>query len=59
MDRVERIVHIAKSFEEAEAWDIEQQVRMTPAERMRVARVLKDRCYPPNSPDVRECHRPA
>ncbi|MFN0151648.1 MAG: hypothetical protein ACKVU1_13170 [bacterium] len=56
---MERIVHIAKSFEEAEAWDIEQQVRMTPAERMRVARVLKDRCYPPNSPDVRECHRPA
>lgn len=48
-----RIVHVTRSFQEAEAWDIEQQVRMTPTERMRAARALKDRCYPHDAPDVR------
>lgn len=47
----------AKSFKEAARWDIEQQVRMSPQERCRAARALKDRLYP-NAKDVRECHRP-
>ena len=54
---MERVVHKSRSFEEADRWDIQQQVQMTPRERMRVARQLKDRAYPPDSEDVRECHR--
>lgn len=54
---MERIVHKSKSFAEAREWEIEQEVRMTPEERMRAARALKDRAYPPDSRDVRECHR--
>jgi len=42
---MKRIVHIAKNFEEAEQWDIEQQVNMTPQERMEVARILRERYY--------------
>jgi len=29
---------------------------MTPRERMRVARALKERAYPSNAKDVRACH---
>ncbi|MGE0440261.1 MAG: hypothetical protein AB7L66_02185 [Gemmatimonadales bacterium] len=51
------IVHRASSHAEAAAWDIEQQVAMTPEERQQVARVLKARAYPGVNKDVRECHR--
>ena len=51
---MERIVHIAKSFEEAEQWDIEQNLAMTPEERLEAAKELKERVYGKNSPDVRE-----
>lgn len=49
-----------KSFSHAEAaeWDIEQHVSMTPEERQRAARTLKERAYPGVRKDVRECHRP-
>lgn len=48
-------MNIAKGFDAAEAWDIEQQIRMTPLERMRAAAELKRRFYPPDAPDIREC----
>jgi hypothetical protein len=51
---MERVVHIAKSFEEAEQWDIEQNLAMTPEERLKAAKELKDRVYGKNPPDVRE-----
>jgi len=51
------VVNIAKSFAEAEQWDIEQQIRMTPNERFAVLRVLKDRVYGLDAKDVRECHQ--
>ncbi len=51
---MERIVHIAKNFEEAEQWDIEQNLAMTPEERLKAAKELKDRVYGKNPPDVRE-----
>jgi len=54
---MERVVHRASNHAEARAWDIEQHVSMTPEERLRAARVLKDRAYPRDSKDVRECHR--
>lgn len=54
---MERVVHKSRSFEEAADWDVQQQVEMSPQERMRVARALKRRAYPADSKDVRECHR--
>lgn len=42
---MKRVVHIAKNFKEAEDWDIEQQVNMTPRERMEAARILRERFY--------------
>ena len=53
---MERVVHKASNHDEAHAWDVEQNVGMTPEERLRAARVLKDRAYPQDSKDVRECH---
>ena len=53
---VERIVHKAYDFKSAAEWDIEQHVRMTPEERMRAARALRERAYPLDAKDVRACH---
>lgn len=54
---MERVVHKASSHEEARRWDVEQQVSMSPEERQRAARALKDRVFPTDAKDVRECHR--
>lgn len=54
---MERIVHKSHSFEEAQEWDIRQQLEMTPEERQRVARALRDRVYGADAPDVRESER--
>lgn len=52
---MERVVFKAKNFKEAARWDIEQQVRMTPQERCRAARALKDRLFP-DAKDMRAYH---
>jgi hypothetical protein len=54
---MKRIVNIAKGFKEAEAWDIKQQIEMTPDERLRASRVLRERFYGKNCPDVREYYK--
>jgi len=54
---MERIVHIAKNFEDAEQWDIEQNLSMTPEERMDAARHLTEQVYGKDQPDVREWER--
>lgn len=54
---MERVVHKTTSHEEARRWDIEQQTSMTPEERLRAARDLKERAYPAGAKDVRACHR--
>jgi len=54
---VKKVVKISKSFKEAEEWDIEQQITMTPQERQRVAKELKRRVYGKNTKDVRECYK--
>lgn len=56
---MERVVHKSRDFAAAEEWDIEQHVRMSPEERLRAARLLKDRAFPADARDVRECHRSA
>lgn len=53
---MERLVHKSRTFADADKWDVEQQMGMTPQERMRAARELKFRVYPEDSLDVRQCH---
>jgi len=38
----------------AEPWDLAQMWAMTPEERLEVARILRERAYGPDAPDVRE-----
>lgn len=54
---MERVVHKAASHEEADRWDVEQQLSMSPEQRLRAARALKERCFPSDAQDVRACHR--
>ena len=54
---MERVAHKSRSPREAQAWEIAQYQRMTPAQRVYAARLLKERAYPPPRPDVRECYR--
>jgi hypothetical protein len=51
---IERVVHIARNFKEAEDWDRLQMREMTPSERLLAARELQLRAHP-NAPDVRTC----
>lgn len=53
----ERVAHKASSHEEARRWDVAQNRAMTPEERMRAARVLRDRVFPADAKDVRAWHR--
>ena len=50
---MERIFNKAKNNKKAAQWDILQQIRMSPEERMKVAKELKNRYYGNNPPDVR------
>lgn len=51
---VERIGHKARGFAQAREWEIEQLRAMTPDERRRVAKALRDRVYGTSCPDVRD-----
>jgi hypothetical protein len=51
---MKRIVHRAKNFHEADEWDIKQHIKMTPAERQEISRLLKVKYYGENNPDVRQ-----
>ena len=53
---MKKIVNHAKSHKEAEKWDINQQIQLTPAERQPIAAELKKRFYGTDVPDVREAH---
>lgn len=52
---MERVVNKASSFKQADDWDVQQQISMTPRERIRAARELQRRVYGKDSKDVREC----
>jgi hypothetical protein len=54
---VERVVHVSHSFEDARSWDIEQHRSMTPEQRQRAARLLKERVYGRDALDVRASER--
>jgi hypothetical protein len=54
---MKRIYHKAKNFKEAEEWDINQYLSMTPEERQGVAKALRKRVYGRKTADVRESVR--
>jgi hypothetical protein len=58
MPAVERIVNKARDYKAAAAWDIQQQVSMSPQERIRVARLLQRRVFG-RVRDVRAAHKAA
>ena len=51
---MKRVVNIAKTFKQAEEWDIEQQINMTPQERMEAARILRERVFGKNTKSIRQ-----
>ena len=54
---MDRDAHKSTSFAEAARWDREQMWAMTPDERLAIAKVLRERVYGKDAPDVREAER--
>ena len=54
---MESVFNKSKTFEEAEEWDILQQVEMTPEERQKAAAELRLRFYGDDAPDVKEAEK--
>lgn len=51
---MERVANKARGFDAAREWDVAQNADMTPDERRRVAKALRDRYYGKDPPDVRD-----
>ena len=47
-------IHIAKNHQEADDWDIRQNLKMSPQERLRAARILQIQYFGKNTPDVKK-----
>lgn len=54
---MKRVVNKSKNAKEAENWDIQQQISMSPRERQEASRILKQRVYGKDNPDVKESER--
>ena len=54
---VERIAKKSRTFREADRWDVNQNVALTPEQRIQIAHALRKRAYPGKAKDVREWHR--
>jgi hypothetical protein len=54
---IERVIHVARNFKEAEEWDKRQMREMTPSERLLAARELQLRAHGAEAPDVRAWQR--
>ena len=54
---MERVCNKSKNFKEAEEWDINQQLSMTPEERQEAAKVLRERVYGWENIDVKDSIR--
>jgi hypothetical protein len=52
--RVSKVVKIFKSFNEQEAWDIQYYISLSPEERQRIARELRERYYGANPRRIRD-----
>lgn len=57
MRAMEREAHKSRSFAEAAQHDLRQMWSMTPEERLEAAKILRDRAYGADAPDVREAER--
>jgi hypothetical protein len=53
MDKIVRVVKIFKSFEEQEAADIRYYVGLTPEERIRISRELRERFFGADPPPIK------
>jgi hypothetical protein len=49
---MQRVARKSRNAREAQAWEIAQYLKMTPQQRIQVARALRRRAYPPPQPDV-------
>lgn len=54
MKRASKVVKIFKSFKDQEAWDIQYYISLSPEERQRIARELRERYYGANSRRIRD-----
>ncbi|MEO6029036.1 MAG: hypothetical protein ABIR79_19395 [Candidatus Binatia bacterium] len=54
---IEPVSNVARTFAEADAWEIEQLARLTLDQRLEIAELLKRRAYGTDQPDVREFER--
>ncbi len=54
---MERVVNLAKNNEEAERWDILQQIELNSSERQKIAKILKERFYGKKCKDVKEVYK--
>ncbi len=54
--RMKRVYHKAKNHQEAEDWDIFQQINMTHEERQAIAKELRKKAYGRKPIDVRKAH---
>lgn len=53
MKTLKRVVHISHNFADAELWDIQQQLSLSPGERQKAAKKLKSRAFGIAARDVR------
>jgi hypothetical protein len=52
-----RLVKVFKSYKEQEAWDIEYYTSLSPEERQRIARELRERCFGAKPQGMRDLRR--
>ena len=53
----QRIFKKSANFKEAEEWDIQQHIQMSSEERQDIARILRERVYGNEIPDIREVYK--
>jgi hypothetical protein len=54
--KTDRSFNKATSFSAAKQWDILQQISLTPEQRQRAAKELKQRVFGKHAPDIRASH---
>lgn len=54
---MERVVHVAKNYEDADKYDRRQSLELSASERIFLARKLRVRVFGNKNPDIREWHR--
>ena len=54
--KIDRSFNKATNFSDAKRWDILQQISLTPEQRQRAAKELKQRVFGKHAPDIRASH---